>query len=78
MGCVGWSPREKEGWASVHPQGGGRVCRDDGGQCPEWEGRDGCILFLCWTTVQRMKPGVQNPFLLFLLYSPAQGLSRQA
>lgn len=54
MGVCGTSPRGKVGW----------VCRDEGGQCPDWEGRLGYVLFLCWTTVQRMKQGVQNPSLI--------------
>lgn len=33
----------------------------------------GCVLFLCWITIQRIKQGVENPSLSFPLYNPAQG-----
>lgn len=54
MEYVGWSPREKVGWAFVHSQGVGRSYRD-GVSIRVGRQLLGCVLFPCWTTSQKMK-----------------------
>lgn len=72
-GVWGGAPERKWAWPLYIPREGGRVCRDDGGQCPVWEGR----LWLCPVPLldnhTEDKAGSREPLPLISTLQPCTG-----